>query len=153
MRVFAIGRRTLLAILVLAVAPAGGAAAGTESCADLVAGRVYRCTVKTSFGTAFEDCFRVTRPAEGAPRFDLAADRLREPFGCACEPRGDLRRPRFGRSARFACTGGGTTGSLVVCLAGRISADGHRIRSGTGANHAGDTFVFQCTRDAACLLD
>ena len=146
-------RRSLYAaVLALALAPAAPAFAAPPTCAELLGGRVYRCTVKTSFGTEFEDCFRTTRPGTRSAEFDLAADRLREPFGCTCEPRGAFRRPRFEGSKRFLCTGGGTTGSLATTLGGRVSRRGDRIRSGKGGNDAGDSFVFQCRLDSACVL-
>jgi hypothetical protein len=152
MRVSAAARWITITTLLLAWA-APGAAGPRPTCADLVAGRVYRCAVRASFGAAFEDCFRATQPTPGAPRFDLAVDRLRTPFGCACEPRGDVRRPKFAKSARFACAGGGTTGSLAVSLAGRVASDGRRLRAGIGANDAGDTLVFQCVEDPACAVE
>ena len=95
-----------LSVCMLVATPAAAA----PTCVDLLAGKVFRCQVTTSFGRTFEDCYRFAAPGTRSPELDLVTDLVDDRFGCACQPRGTLKRPVFGVTKAFTCSGGGTSG-------------------------------------------
>ena len=129
-------------------------AAAAPTCVDLLAGKVFRCQVTTSFGRTFEDCYRFAAPGTRSPELDLVTDLVDDRFGCACQPRGTLKRPVFGLTKAFTCSGGGTSGLFTLTLAAKVAGKNQKtkIRGGRGTNDAGDSFLFQCVVDPACQV-
>lgn len=120
-------------------------AAARAGCGERLGNNVYRCAVAAEDGTTFEDCFRFSSPGAVSDKFDLAPDQLGATLGCTCKAKGKPRRPKFGVSSAFECTG-----AEDVSFEGTVSGNGKKIGKGFIANAAGGSFVFECRLDAAC---
>ena len=130
------------AIALFACAPAYAG----PTCADLLESSVYSCTVKSSFGSTFPDCYRFTNPGVTSTRFDMVADGLPgTTLGCACQPKGSFKKPKFDRGVEFQCTGG-----TAFVFGGKAQSGGSKVRKGRVTSSIGDTFVFECVRDPLC---
>ena len=138
----------LLAVLLsAAIAPGQTRAA---SCEELLAGKRYRCTVKSETGFAGDVCFEFVSPGTASPNFDLVGSSFfNDRLGCMCQATGSFKRPRFNESTAFLC-GSQTNRNSAV---GKVSGNGKKITkghysfSGTPVAH-----VFTCTLDPGCTV-
>jgi hypothetical protein len=134
-------------------APGGGvtapavSAAARASCGERLANKIFRCSVAAEDGSTFEDCFRFFSPGAVSDKFDLAPDQLGASLGCTCKAKGKPKRPKFGVSPAFECTG-----AEDVSFEGTVSGNGKKIGKGFIANAAGGSFVYGCTLVPDCAL-
>ncbi len=103
-----------------------------------VTGRIFRVTVKSSFGTTFTDCFRFDTPNSG----DLSIDLLFQ-----------VITYRFGQlntvSSRFKSVS--RSGQALSIMFFGEAFDPLNQLTGEAVNEFGDTFVFSGPSDAACV--
>ena len=103
-----------------------------------VTGRIFRVTVKSSFGTTFTDCFRFDIPALGA----LTIDGLGPPITYR---HGQLNQDefRFKAVSRFLQP-------LSIMFFGE-EVEGLEQLNGEAVNEFGDTFVFSGPEVPSCV--
>jgi hypothetical protein len=139
--------------LALSTVPFATTAAQTaeaqRNCEDVLNSNVYRCEVKSSFGTQFTDCFRFTSPGFQSQHFDLFPDLLGEVLGCECKARGTFENPQFNESRFWHCAsaGGAILGISFEGAAGQV-----KLFRTEAVNEFGDSFVFDCELDLACAV-
>jgi hypothetical protein len=123
-----------------------------KNCQDLLDNNVYRCQVKSDFGTAFEDCFRFTSPGLQSQDFDLFIDLLGEILGCECKAEGSLENPQFNESREFHCVNALFSAFLNIAFEGEVAEHGETLKNGQAVNEFGDSFVFRCVQDPECSV-
>jgi hypothetical protein len=135
--------------LALSIVPFATAVA-QRNCEDVLNSNVYRCEVKSSFGTQFPDCLRFTSPGFQSQHFDLFPDELGEVLGCECKARGTFNNPRFNESRSWHCasTGGADLGISFSGVAGQV-----RLFRTEAVNEDGESFVLDCELDLACTIE
>ena len=123
---------------------------GAVTCQEALAGKRYRCTVKSETGFVGDVCFEFVSPGTASPNFDMVGssffgDRL----GCMCEAKGSFKRPQFNESTAFLC-GSRTSRNSAV---GKVSGNGKKITKGH-YNFDGTPIahVFACTLDPGCTV-
>jgi hypothetical protein len=116
-------------------------------CGERLGNNVYRCTVAQEGGGTFTDCLRFASPGAVSDKFDLVTDQLGATLGCTCKAKGKPKRPKFGVSPSFECTG-----DEDVSFEGKVARSGRKIGKGFAANAAGSAFVFTCKLDPGCAL-
>ena len=127
---------------------AGVRLAQAEDCQEVLGNNVYRCHVKSDFGTEFSDCFRFFSPGFLSGKFDLFVDGLGEDQGCSCKTSGSFNTPDFDGSKEFQCVTSGFSGGLGIQFDGK--ADGTRLKKGQVVNEFGNSFIFECKLDPNC---
>jgi hypothetical protein len=142
--VLAVGCMTAIALTAM-----GQGRAQAKSCTELLSSESYRCLVRSSFQTEFEDCLRFTTPGAVSQNFDLAVQELEETLGCACRTRGSFRRPRFGTATDFHCVTPPEAAN-AASFAGKVAAKGRRLKKIQAVTSTGDTFVLECILDPTC---
>jgi hypothetical protein len=103
-----------------------------------VTGRIFRVTVKSSFGTTFTDCFRFDIPALGA----LTIDGLGPPITYR---HGQLDQDVF----RFKAVS--RSGQLLSIMFFGEEVEGLEQLNGEAVNEFGDTFVFSGPEVPSCI--
>ena len=136
--------------MVFALTTASGVRlAQAENCEEVLDNNVYRCQVKSDFGTAFEDCFSFISPGDRSDKFDLFVDGLGQVLGCSCRASGSFNSPAFDASKEFQCVTNGVDG-FGIAFNGR--ADRTQLKKGQVVNEFGDSFLFECKRDPTCAI-
>jgi hypothetical protein len=136
-----------LAALLLGAAPVPWQA-GAVTCQEALAGKRYRCTVKSEAGFVGDVCFEFVAPGTASPNFDMVGSSFfGDTLGCMCEAAGSFKHPRFNESTSFLC-GSRTSRSSAV---GKVSGNGKKITKGH-YNFDGTpvAHVFSCTLDPDC---
>ena len=118
------------------------------NCQAKLDNNAYDCTVASSFGSPFTDCYQFISPGSDSSHFDLFPAGLGATQGCSCDPKGSEAHPQFNASPNaFDCDG--TDGSEFYDFAGKVSSK--KISGHVSAN-TGDSFLFTCTkRSSPCL--
>ena len=124
-------RIAALTVLVLGLAVNSGTHAQ-------VTGRIFRVTVRSSFGTTFTDCFRFDFPSTG----DLTIDRLFQTVTSRHGQLDDVDR-RFKAVSRFGQP-------LSIMFYGE-ELEALEVLTGEAVNAFGDTFVFAGQETSSCV--
>jgi len=126
------------------------------NCQDLLNNNVYRCHVKSDFGSEFEDCFRFTSLGIVSEDFDLNIDGLPwETLACECEAKGSFKKPVFNAGREFHCVNSQFVDPellLNIAFEGDVVKKGKEIKEGEAVNEFGNSFVYECVIDPACEL-
>jgi len=123
--------------------------ASKPTCATILTGRSYDCTVVSSFNaTPFTDCYDFLAPSMSS-QFDLHPVGLGATLGCSCNPTGSVKKPKFNQSKQFTCVGDAQ--GTVFTFEGKVAASGKKITGGRDASAVGNTFLYSCTvRASGC---
>jgi hypothetical protein len=120
------------------------------TCQEALAGKRYRCTVKSEAGFVGDLCFEFVSPGTASPNFDLVGSSFfGDTLGCMCQATGSFKSPKFNQSTAFLC-GSRTSRSSAV---GKVSGNGKKITKGH-YNFDGTpvAHVFACTLDPGCTV-
>jgi hypothetical protein len=137
-------------LLTVAVSSATQDSWRKQTCQEALNNNVYHCKVKSDFGTAFEDCFRVTSPGVCSEDFDLHIDGFGD-LACDCKAEGSFRRPKFEKSDdEFHCVAVPEPNFFNLAFEGEVEEEGKEIEDGQLVNSDGESFVLQCKLDPKC---
>lgn len=130
------------AVLTLTASPALAA----TSCSERLTDKTYFCTVKSSFGTEFTDCFEF---GFGGNQLVISALDA-APLVCQCEVKSAFSRPQFGSSQSHHCVTSAEDHVTGFSYRGKASGNGRKIRNMQGISENGDTFIMNCEQVEAC---
>jgi hypothetical protein len=147
-------RLLVLPVLMLCVLFFFAVSAFGSGCDGLLGDNVYRCQVKSDFGDPFEDCLRFNSSAPTvSDMFDLSVDGLNPgaPLGCSCKSTGSFTSPKFNGSKEWVCVTPMTSADGVGYVWGGKVASKGKINHVYANGSMGDSFIFNCVIDPACI--
>jgi hypothetical protein len=145
------------ATLALATSPWSGGGGGVDNaakpkptCETFLDNNSYDCSVKSSFGSSFTDCFTFASPGTVSSNFDLTVKGLSSThLGCSCTPTGSFKKPKFDTGKGFDCTNVVSGGPID--FQGKVTGKGKKLVQGQVYERNGSSFVYQCTlRATSC---
>ena len=149
-------KKSFLFVVVLGLALITFTSAGNaqSSCEYLLGDTVYSCEVKSESGDPLIDCLRFNSTAPTTSgNFDLIVDGLgSRNFGCSCKTTGSFKNPKFDASKEWVCVTTDQTdfnGSGYTWW-GKVTSSG-KIKKVYAAGSGGDTYIFNCVIDPACV--